>query len=350
MKAGESVSALRWQHCPMKPALHPFSRRWPLPQLAAALGLSLLGHGLLLDALGPDPQHLSAGPAASAAPARAVSMQLRPAGAPDKPAAPTPPAPLAQPAAARAKPDRPSAPAVMVQAVAEDGRREPTAGSAPPLPQGILLSPAPFNARYALTQQGRSGQARLHWHSEGGRYTLRLERWLDDGRPLQSWQSQGRWDARGLAPERFATAERGREKQATNFRSSEGLISFSSSTEQQPLIPGVQDRLSWWVQLAALAQVAPGSLAQGQALQLPIVALRGPVTAWRFVVSGHEALALPDGRVVQAVRLEGSPEPLPSQRLEVWLAGEPPALPLRLRQTWEDQEISEYRLISVNQP
>jgi len=237
-----------------------------------------------------------------------------------------------------------------VQAMAEGQRREAATEAAPAPQQELLLSPAPFSARYALTQQGRSGQARLHWHSEDGRYTLRLERWLDDGRPLPSWHSQGRWDARGLAPERFATAERGREKQATNFRPDEGLISFSSSTEQQALTPGVQDRLSWWVQLAALAQAAPGSLAPGQALQLPVVALRGPVTAWRFVVSGHEALALPDGRVIQAIRLEGSAEGRPSQRLEIWLAGEPPALPLRLRQTWEKQEISEYRLISVEQP
>lgn len=349
MKAGESVSALRWQHCPMKPALHSFGRRWPLPQLATALGLSLLGHGLLLGALEPDAPRLTVGPAAPAAQARPASMQLRPAGAPDRAAAPAPP--RVQPTSAQASPARPSAPALMTQAVAAGERPEATADPAPPLPQDLLLSPAPFSARYALTLQGRSGQARLHWQrEEDGRYTLRLERWLDDGRPLPSWHSQGRWDARGLAPERFATAERGQEKQATNFRSSEGLISFSSSTEQQALIPGVQDRLSWWLQLAALAQAAPGRLTLGQGLQLPIVALRGPVTAWRFVVSGHETLVLPDGRVMQAIRLEGSAEGQPSQRLEVWLAGEPPALPLRLRQTWESQEISEYRLISVDQP
>jgi hypothetical protein len=101
---------------------------------------------------------------------------------------------------------------------------------------------------------------------------------------------------------------------------------------------------------AALTQAAPASLTLGQALQLPIVAMRGPVTAWRFAASGHESLALPDGRVVQAVRLEGSAEGPPSQRMAVWPAGEPPGLAAAPSPNLASQEISEYRLTPVDQP
>jgi hypothetical protein len=128
------------------------------------------------------------------------------------------------------------------------GDAKPQATQHPPLPQELLLSPAPFSARCALTQQGRSGQDRLHWHSEDRRYALRLERWPDDGRPLHSWHGRGRWDTRGLAPEHFATAERGREKQATSFRwgIDQFLVQHGAAG---PHPRGGQDRLSWWLQL-----------------------------------------------------------------------------------------------------
>ncbi|MGS0759272.1 hypothetical protein ACVBEH_33465, partial [Roseateles sp. GG27B] len=69
-----------------------------------------------------------------------------------------------------------------------------------------------------LLQNGQQGVARLSWQlADDGSYRLQLERELA-GRTLPAWLSQGRLDALGLAPERFAQQRRGRDTQATNFR------------------------------------------------------------------------------------------------------------------------------------
>lgn len=129
---------------------------------------------------------------------------------------------------------------------------------------------------------GREGQARLSWQvQQDGVYHLQLDRWLGE-KTLPAWRSTGRVATAGLEPLRYAELRGEREARATNFRREEGLISYSASSELVPLTDATQDHISWWLQLAALASVAP--LQPGREIHLPVVGLRGEPLAWVFEV------------------------------------------------------------------
>lgn len=281
------------QHCAM-----------PVPQRTArtapwlcALGLSLAGHAALVTrAPAPEP------PAARAQPAGLQTRRLvLPLAAPEP--APRPaarPRPRAIPASPRATPlapaPRPAAPAPLVL---------PTAG----------------DWTYRLHQRGEDGIARLQWRPDGARYELRLDRDLA-GRALPGWLSRGAIDADGLAPLRFTHQREGRDAQAANFRREEGLISFSASTALIPLPAGVQDRLSWWLQIPARIAAAPQRYPPGSRLSLPVAGLRGELQAWHFEIVGEDA------GLLQLRREALGPY---DGQLELWLDPQQGHAPVRLR-------------------
>lgn len=307
---------------------------------ALALLLALLGHAALLAHWRLPPISVGQGLAPAAL---AVRVATAPAGS----MAP-PPVPSAAPASMRGQPSPPR-------------QNQPSTPSTHPLsaqtetPARVAaLHPLPPQSwTYRLVERGQQGQALLHWQidEDSGRYTLRLERTLPD-RPTTAWLSSGRVDAvAGLQPERFATLRHGREQQATNFRREQGLLSYSASAVLLPLPTGVQDRLSLWLQLAALAQ-GRHPLHAGLAMAIPVAGLRGAeLPHWRFVVETEEPLAVPgSATTISAWRLTGSPEQVPEQRLELWLAPALHYLPVRLRWSWEGQERSELLLLFDAQP
>jgi hypothetical protein len=179
--------------------------------------------------------------------------------------------------------------------------------------------PAAGEWPYLLLQNGQQGVARLSWQlADDGSYRLLLERELA-GRTLPAWLSQGRLDAQGLAPERFAQQRRGRDTQATNFRRDEGLISYSASPAQAPLTPGAQDRLSWWLQLAARVDGAPQRFAAGSSVVLTVAGLRGTPRELVFDVLGLEALDLPGRRLPAALHLRRLGVESYDGSIDVWL-------------------------------
>ena len=284
------------------------AQRWLI-----ALGLSALVHGGWL--LGQRP---SAQPAAAR---RAVLQTRTVAAAPAAPAAAATtlaadPAPVVR-SAPRAHAEAPRPPAV--PAVAAD-----TASS--------VSLPAAAEIRYLLRQMGQEGTARLSWQpQDNGGYQLSLERELA-GRPLPTWRSEGETGAQGLAPSRYAQQRNGRDTRATNFRRDEGVISFSASTEQFALLPGVQDRLSWWLQLAAQIAAAPARYAPGSELRLNVVGLRGEAREWVFEVIGLEPVVLADGLSLSLAALHLRRPALGAYggAVEVWLAPDRGYLPIRV--------------------
>ncbi|MDM4768243.1 DUF3108 domain-containing protein [Pelomonas sp. SE-A7] len=211
-----------------------------------------------------------------------------------------------------------------------------TRPNAPPAAEPVLAAPTPrpaegFSWRYQLLQGGKQGSARLSWQPLEAGYELVLERELE-GRALPAWRSLGELDASGgLAPRRFAQRLRERDRQATNFRRDEGLVSFSASPALRPLLPGSQDRISWWLQLAALVDAEPRRYAAGTELLMPVAGLRGELPNWRFVVRGAERLELPAGVVEGALHLERDPLGSWDGRIEVWLDPARHHLPVRVR-------------------
>ncbi|MDN3919566.1 DUF3108 domain-containing protein [Roseateles violae] len=286
----------------------------------AALGLSLLLHAALLWPRSiPQPSPRPAG----------VALQTRPMPLPSTAAA-LPPEPVA---IARSPPRR--AAARMAPGLPAATAPPPAAEPVPPAPP-LAIAP-PLEWLYLLSQQGRQGLARLSWQPqlERGAYVLSLERELD-GRALPGWRSQGALDAQqGLSPQRYALQRPGRDglprdRQATNFRRDEGLISFSASAELVALPAGVQDRLSSWLQLAALVAGAPQRFGPGSEIRLPVVGLRGEAREQLFEVVGEEALTLPRQLLASTLHLRRAPLGPYESGLELWLDPARGHLPVRL--------------------
>lgn len=194
---------------------------------------------------------------------------------------------------------------------------------ADPPPVYATRAPASAALRYALQRGDARGEALLRWHHDGSTYELTLQAVLPQGATLDQ-RSQGGFDDAGLAPLRLADRRRGRSAQAVNFQRPQGRITFSGPRWEYPLVPGVQDRLSWLVQLVAIASAQP--LSPGDEVALQVVGARGATSRWRFRVDRED---LPMAGVLRLVR---EPEHLYDLRVEVWLDPARGHWPARLRQ------------------
>lgn len=314
----------------MRPIFSPvFSRRdWQRDWLRArpwllALGLSTVAHAWLLQQSGeaesPRPPAPQANP--GRATVRVLSTAPVSATAPEAMRTPAPKLPPARSrsAAPVATPNHTQpVPAASPAAQAEATTPEPAPATAAPSPPHTARLAAAGEWHYILLQNGAYGRARLNWQPSGRDYSLMLERELE-GRPLPAWKSQGQIDEQGLSPERYVQQRRGRDMVATNFRRDEGLISYSTSADLVPLPAGVQDRLSWWIQLAALIEARPEHYPPGSELRLPVAAFRGEAREWVFQVLDQQTLELPGASVARALHLRRLALGPYSGEIEVWL-------------------------------
>jgi len=259
-------------------------------------------------------------------PARAVSIALmQPPVVPMALPEPAPPSlPMARPRANRPGP-QPPAPVVQAPAATPD---------AP-----LLRLAGPASWPYRLRQGGQDGEALLDWQPQpDGRYSLRLTRRIGE-RALPALESLGHTGSTGLAPERFALQRGGQDRQAINFDAEGRRVSFSASPNQLELPEGAQDRLSWWLQLAALVQAAP---APGGRWRVWVAGLRGELREWVF-----EAVdPAPEDAGTLHLRRQTLGEHDPG--VELWLDPDRGYWPVRLRQGDPETRGFEIRLSDVN--
>jgi hypothetical protein len=238
-----------------------------------------------------------------------------------------PPAPAAPFALAATPPVDRSDP----QPADADGEPPPAsmAGTRPP-PVYATRMPDPARLRYALRlgvgTAARQGEATLTWQHDGAGYHLELVA-EDHGAPLVAQNSSGAFDAAGLAPERFTDRRRSRRSRAASFQRDSGRITFGGSRIEQPAWPGVQDRLGWIVQLAAIARAA-GRVPPEVAMF--VVDARGAGEVWTFSSQGTETIDGPAGPVA-AARLLREPRHRFDWRIETWLDPAAGFWPVRLR-------------------
>jgi hypothetical protein len=294
------------------------ARSTPLRAALLALAASLLAHVALLGS--------GAAREEVARPARAVSLARPPA---------TPVA-LPEPQAAALPSPQPRSTRSVERPAPADVEAPPAANDAPPL---RLAGPAAW--RYRLRQGGQDGEALLDWQPQAdGRYSLRLSKRLGE-RPLPDLESLGRAGSNGLAPERFALKRGGQDRQAVNFDAEGRNISFSASPAQHELPEGVQDRLSWWLQLAVLVQASTVKpVAPGARWRIWVAGLRGELREWTF--EAVEA-APEDAGALHLRRLPLGPH---DPGIEVWLDPARGYWPVRLRQG--DPETRGYEIVMTD--
>ena len=299
----------------MQAQWHPVSRS----SVVALLCLVVLSlHLALLQRLWPPP--------ARAGVSGTVALQIRTVAAPRPaavaeaalPIAAPPPAPVRTRAPAKA-PAPPAAAAVQPPGEA-------------PWPAYATRLPAAAELHYRVQRGDSLGSARLQWEPGEAGYLLRLDtQW--PGQAPSGAASRGLIDGDGVAPLRHTELQRAREVRAVNFQREAGRITFSGPQLEYALRPGVQDRLSWLIQLPAILQADAALARPGMSVQIFVVGTRGDAEPWRFEVQGDEALDLPAGAVAQALHLRREPTRPYDTRVEVWLDPARQHLPVRVRFT-----------------
>ena len=210
-----------------------------------------------------------------------------------------------------------------------------TAAEPAPAPSGPAYRtriPPSAKITYQLTRGLISGTGTLDWRVAAGGYDLRLDGAMPLLGTLITQTSRGRFDAAGLAPERYTDRRPGRSEQAANFQRLEGQVSFSGGAPAQPLVPGLQDRLSVMLQLAAIAAAGPQPPPPDQVLTIPVVTARGETAAWVLRFGGVQTVETPAG-AIRAWRYVREPVLVRDTRAELWLDPSRHYLPVRVRFT-----------------
>jgi len=233
-----------------------------------------VAHGVLLDPwLLPTAQR-----APAAAPMRTRQIVL-PAPAPAAAAAEPAPVSIPAPPLPRSKAQPLASPPLTAEGPPLQGSVE--AAALPPTTQHLPTyptAPSPSTRLHFSVERGsQQGAATLDWSVEDNRYTLRLQAEVD-GRPVLGSVSRGAFDPAGLAPERFVETRGRRETRAANYERQAGEITFSGPGHRTELTPGAQDRLSWWLQLAAVLQANPAL----QEVTLSVTGARADSRVWTF--------------------------------------------------------------------
>jgi hypothetical protein len=329
--------------------------------VAAVVAGVVLIHGLLLLRwAGPGLPASSAAPPMASVPATTPVRTIVPlragAAAPAEPAAA--PAAAAPPeprlAVLAPAPTRPAAPPEVLrpaivdtpEAVADPGipaasttapppSPAPTTAQAEAVPLYAAALPPPFEAEFRLRRGALAGRATWSYAAGADSYQLSLQTRVL-GREVGHLRSEGRPGPTGLEPRRFVEGRRGRDQRAVNFQreAAGGRISFSGPAVELPLPPGVQDRLSWLLQLAAIVDADPALRERGAEVSMWVVGPRGDADVWTFVVGGLEPVSRAEGADQPALALRRDPRRAWDTEVRIWL--DPAARHLPLRAAWRN--------------
>lgn len=329
-------------------------RRWPW----VAAGVLLL-HLIILSGLDRVLLGLVAPPSADSPGPLAVQMLPPPTmpritQAPPAPK-PAPPAIVSESALAAAKPE--------VQPTEAAGGGDSKASAQPvdlasrtptdsELPQvgGVALT-AFWGEHTSGTQIGR-GSIQLNFTPDG-RYNIKLVTeavgWatIFASKPLYA-ETVGTIGPGGLRPERYThRSPRGKEE-ISIFDYENKKITYSSLKEPLPLLNGIQDRLSFMIQLAWMMKVAPDRFTLGSTVDLPMAG-RNKVEEVSFWVESDADIVMPGGVLVPAVHLSSHREGERFKgKIDLWLDRTDRLLPVRIR--FEEVRGQVLDLLTVRQP
>lgn len=293
----------------------------------------------------PTAEIQTATPAPAPAPERSGES---PPAIPDRPAnAPAEGLPVATASAAAAdEPTLEALPTARLEGqVSDTGKPQPDTSDASN-PQGPAQPPSSARLDYSVEGQSRgvnfNASGSLDWLNDGTGYSARMEiRIFLLGSRSQT--SEGHLLATGLQPERFA--DKSRSERAAHFDRSQNRVRFSNNAPDAELLPGAQDRLSVFLQLAGLLNARPEAYPAGHTIELPVVGTSG-LEVWRFQVQDLTSLDLPAGSLI-ARHLIREPQGLYSTRVDLWLAPSLGHLPVRIRLTQDNGDVVDQRLTAL---
>ena len=189
------------------------------------------------------------------------------------------------------------------------------AGERPPVYRTRL--PPPATLRYQVRSGFLRGTGEIRWRREGEDYGILLEARIA-GLTLLKWSSDGRIDEAGLAPTRFLDQRARRAPQAANFQRESGKVTFSGPPAEWPLYAGMQDELSWMIQLAGIAAAEPELLVDSGHITLVVVGARGEARVWNVRYAGRENVETASG-TIHAVKLVRDRDGPYDRSYEIWL-------------------------------
>lgn len=177
----------------------------------------------------------------------------------------------------------------------------------------------------------------LSWRREGENYQARMELAMPLlGKRVQT--SEGSVGPDGLRPVRFA--DKRSSERAAHFEREAKRIRFSNNAPEAEWLPGAQDRLSLFMQLAGLMRAQPRQ--SGDVLSFQVAGV-GDAEVWQFEVGALETLRLPAGNI-EARLLKRAPRKPHDSTVEVWLAPSLGHLPVRLRIAQPGGDVADQRL------
>ncbi len=215
--------------------------------------------------------------------------------------------------------------------------------------------PLPMRITYTAYINGvRNQTGSIDWQTDGTHYHLHV------AIPLPfvgtfTYQSEGGFDAYGLAPVRYEEARGKRAPVATNFnRDERQTISFSRVTHTFPLQVAAQDRFSVLWQLIALVRGTPDQFSLG-VTRVFYVADTDTVEEWQIQVVGEDDVPVQgeEGKWIRARHFLRLPRREGDERkLEVWLAESLGWIPVKIRQTEPSGNVLELLFLksTSNQP
>ena len=222
-------------------------------------------------------------------------------------------------------------------------------GQAPPQAPPPARLPPPTRLAFDVSGQAKkfayNARAELLWQHDGSRYEARQEisAFLVGTR---TQRSVGAITAQGLLPEKFS--DKSRSEQAAHFDYAQGRVTFSANTPQAPASPGVQDRLSVFIQLGALLAADPGRFVPGTQITLTTVSARS-ADRWTFTIEGAETLDLPAG-ATPTLKLQRLPRKDYDQKAELWVAPALGYLPVRIKLTQANGDFADLQLSRSGPP
>lgn len=278
----------------------------------------------------PSPVRRAAAPPSAALPDTAVATNA--ADAKDLPppavaAAPLPDASEAAPALPQPAQEAPTPSAAPMLAAPPAASTE---AAWPLISLGALPPSQLMSYQLHGMDKGLSYQANgeLRWQHNDTAYELSLSvRAFLLGR--RQWRSVGQIDATGLAPRRFSDSWRN--ERAAHFDREQQRVVFSSNSTPAPLMPGAQDQVSLYVQLAAAMAGEPERFAPGTRLQVQTATVRDALP-WSLVLEGSETLTL-DGQSFKVSKWVCQPRNQFEARVEFWVSAAQSWMPVRIRIT-----------------